>query len=183
MRGKITVGSADNADKKLDVKLIGLDLTDNATITVNHATSFNMTNCVVYDLDLTQKTMPISFTAEEPCKIEICDNTFKKNNQYSYNLIDVYPKLMELSKINNNRFEKGCCTHNTISLYGLDKDADIQCNDNFCQESKNMLRIGFKGESNGRIEILRNCYNETDEDPLYAGLVIVQPYGKQTTST
>ena len=183
LHGRIAVGSAEKADEKLEVKFLGLDFTENATITVDHATSFIMDNCEFYDLDsLEPKASVIRFTEDSECFVDISNNTFKANNGAITHVIDIYPKITENSKIDNNRFEGVCCDQDTIVLYGLARNGDVEVNDNFCEISRNMLHIGFRGVVNGRIEVERNSYNETDTDTTYAGLVMVEPCGMLTES-
>ena len=45
-----------------------------------------------------------------------------------------------------------------------------------------MVRIGFIGTPIGTVIMDSNSYDATDPDPAYAGLFLVQPYGKETLS-
>ena len=192
LSGKLTIGAAstlttsEQNDSPVDIVLDGLILTKDAIISViGNVNSLTMTNCTFSGHNLTNKTMPISVTtsATNPMKLVITSCTFGDQNSNSYNLIDVYAPLRE-SVISNNIFTADCCTHNHISLYGLDVDGTIDINNNEIAISRNLLRIGFKGTPVGTVNLIGNQYDATDEsyDGDWAGLVIVQPYGSQTAS-
>lgn len=184
IHGKMTFGGSTAkaaGTEKIDVKLVGLTLTAGAIIEVGDIDSFTMTGCKFLEHDLTAKTMPISFKAEKPMLIHIDNNEFGPENQFSYNLIDVYAAMKAGSSISGNTFMDDCCTHNQISLYGVDDHASIEINDNICAMSRNMVRFGFKGTPNCVVEMSNNTYYETDVAP-WDGLFLVQPYGKQTES-
>ena len=109
-------------------------------------------------------------------------NTFEDEPKSSYNLIDIYAQLMDGSSISNNEFSANSCRHNSISLYGLDNDAEVKICENHAELSINMVRIGFKGTPKGTVYMERNSYDATDETPEYQGLFLVQPYGNKTLS-
>ena len=50
------------------------------------------------------------------------------------------------------------------------------------QYSANAVRVGTKGDANCTINLIGNSYDETDSDPAWAGILLVQPYGKATTN-
>ena len=183
MKGALTIGDeADiNNESELEVIMTGLDLTGGATITVNAAKEFRLVNCKFHDHELTAKTMPIAVKYTGEMKLVIANNSFGENSSYSYNLIDVYAKLVNHSFIAGNKFARGCCSHNQISLYGLADDATIHINGNYAEYSANLVRIGFKGNPKGTVVMNDNIYDFTEEHP-YDGMFFVQPYGKQTES-
>ena len=172
-----------NQTEPLEVSLKGIHFTKNATITVHHATSLEIEDCHFGDHELTEKTMLIKCTNEnDVCRFSIKRNYFAKQNEYCYNLIEIYPQIADMSVFINNRFDEGSCTHNQLNLYGLEPDADIFISNNHIENSKNMVRLGFKGKPKGSVTVEGNTYDRTDTDERYAGLVLVQPYGRETAS-
>lgn len=62
-------------------------------------------------------------------------------------------------------------------------EATIDISGNHFEYSANAIRIGFVGSPSCTINIFNNTYDETDtENPKWAGLLLIQPYGKQTIS-
>ena len=184
LHGSITIGTEGDT-KKLEVELSGLDMTDNARIVVNHATSVTVDNCVFKMLnfsdDSNDQSTVIDMKADEKTFVCISNNTFKTTDGIiPRSIIQVFPQMTELSKIVNNRFERDCCTGNTIILYGLDRNGDVEVSHNYCEQSRNMLVIRFRGIVNGRIAIVDNTYETTTSDVKYAGLVCVEPYLDET---
>ena len=175
-----------NNEPAMTVELIGLKLTGDALVSVNTFSSgvvkFVMKGCTFGGHNLTAKTMPISIKGENPCILQILDCVFEDENEFSYNLIDVYGKLMTGSAISGNTFSENSCKHNQISLYGLDEDATVEICDNYAVRSVNMLRIGFKDAPKGTVVLHGNKYDLTDSDPAWAGLFLVQPYNDKTVT-
>lgn len=180
--GSEAVGASTDGDAGLSVKISGVKLTGDALISVSNADEFILENCEFSGHNMSAKTMPVAIKTENPMLLKITDNIFGDQNANSYNLIDVYAKLKDGSSISGNTFSAACCSHNQISLYGLEDGASININDNYAAVSKNMVRIGFKGAPVGVVNMDANQYDETDADPSWAGLFLVQPYGKLTTS-
>lgn len=177
----------DGAEEKapVTVTLRGLTLTGDALIDIDNIDAFTMENCTFENHNMSTKTMPISIGTKgtaAPMLVKIDHNVFGDQTQYSYNLIDVYSKLKDGSSISNNEFTDQCCTHNQISLYGIDTGATITISNNHAEVSKNLVRIGFIGTPIGTVIMDSNSYDATDADPAYAGLFLVQPYGKETLS-
>lgn len=172
----------------ISVVLENLTLTGDALISVQGVDEFTMKNCSFANHNCVKPAsgnlMPISFKSETPLKLVIEGCTFGPQNKFSYNLIDVYGLLKTGSSISGNTFERDCCVHNQISLYGVEPGAEIAISNNHCVVSKNMVRFGMKGEPDCTIEMRNNVYDETEpaESAEWAGLFLVQPYGKQTTS-
>ena len=187
--GSITVNGTvtDSTDPSTitDISIDGLYMSGNSTIKLSNVDIFGMRNCIYKDHDFTTaKTIPIIINKDNtPVKINIDNNTFGAENENSYNIIEVYGAIKSGSTFNNNRFEKDCCVHNQISLYGLDDDAVIDINNNYCEKSANMVRFGFKGNPKGIIEMRNNVYVESDtNNPDWSGLFLVQPFAKETES-
>ena len=178
-------GDADTEKAPVTVTLKGLTLTGDALIDADNVDAFTMEGCTFENHNMNTKTMPISIGTKgtaAPMLVKIDNNVFGDQTQYSYNLIDVYSKLADGSSISNNEFTDQCCTHNQISLYGIDTGATVTINKNHAAISKNMVRIGFIGTPIGTVIMDGNSYDATDPDPAYAGLFLVQPYNKETLS-
>lgn len=180
--------TAENADasetERLSVQIGNVTLTGDALIKVGAGVeTFVLTDSTFGGHNFTgDKVMPIAITSEEPILLMIDGNTFEDEDKASYNLIDVYGKLVDGSSISNNKFSAACCRHNCISLYNIEDDAEIRICDNHADYSANMVRIGFKGTPKGTVYMERNSYDTTDENPAYQGLFLVQPYGDKTVS-
>lgn len=171
----------------IKIEIANVTLTGDATISVGKGVGeVNIHGCAFGAHNLTAKTMPIQIgtgiDTAEPVLLTIDGNTFVAENEYSYNLIDVYALLKDGSSISGNEFMSSCCTHNQISLYGIESGATININDNHAASSKNLVRIGFAGKPIGTVMMNGNSYDETDSDPKWAGLFLVQPYGTKTES-
>lgn len=178
-----TVKVADTTDP-VTVAVEGVTFTGSAQVKVDSSVDeFALRGCIFDGITYTAKTMPIAITtnATKPMLLEITDCTFGDLGSYSYNLIDVYAPLMAGSTISNNTFRAASCVHNQISLYGLDTDGVIEISNNYVEDSKNLVRIGFKGAPVGTVEILENTMLKTDAGE-WAGLCCVQPYGSATTT-
>lgn len=116
------------------------------------------------------------------------ENCYFGNNEadgenYIYNLFECNMKLADGSSISNNYFAKSNCTHNAINIYDVEDDAVITISGNVFEYSANAIRFGAIGSPKCTINIVDNTYLATDETyPEYAGLLLIQPYGKQTES-
>jgi len=180
---------ADLPKPGVHLHLEGVTLTGDALVTVNTiegaVTGFTMRNCTFGGHNLTEKTMPISIKGENDTYLAIEGCVFEEENKFSYNLIDVYGKLITGSSISFNTFKAGCCAHNQISLYNAADHARISISNNIAEYSGNMVRIGFKGNPQDvKVSLYYNEYAATDESDngIYAGLALVQPYSTQTES-
>lgn len=181
--GKLNiVGDTSENAEPVKVELSGVKLSGDAIISASNAQEVIMDGCIFEGHNLTAKTMPVAVTTENPMKLVIENCTFGDQNNFSYNLIDVYGKLANGSSISNNTFSNASCSHNQISLYGVEDGAVVNINNNKCARSANLVRIGFKGEPNCTVNMIGNSYDATDDNDEWAGLFLVQPYGTQTTS-
>lgn len=162
----------------------GVTFTGSAYVKVDSSVdNLALQGCTFDWISYTAKTMPVSVTvnATKPMLLEITDCVFGDLGKYSYNLIDVYAPLAAGSMISNNTFKEACCVHNQISLYGLDESGVIEITNNYVEDSKNLVRIGFKGAPVGSVIISENTMLNTEAGD-WAGLCCVQPYGTATTS-
>ncbi len=165
----------------------GVTLTQAALIDSAGAANVTIKNCVVADIAPTAtKSYLIKNTAADNGNINISGCYFGKNQSIEgkniYNLFELNGPLKDGTVIENNYFEEGCSIHNDINIYQVEEGATITIRNNTWERSMNGIRIGIKGEPKCTINIEGNRYMATDPDPDYAGLLIIQPYGKQTTS-
>lgn len=170
----------------IKVEISNVKLTGDAIIKIGDGVDeFVMTSCTFGGHNLTAKTMPIlvqSSTTGAPMVMRIENNLFEDENEFSYNLFEVYAKLKTGSCISGNKFSEKCCAHNQISLYGIEDGATILIENNYAVKSANMIRLGFIGTPLGTVVMNRNAYEVTDSDPKWAGLFLVQPFGSKTDS-
>lgn len=193
LSGKINIAAAEAGAEPIKVEIANVELTGDATIKTGKGVGeLNIHDCTFGGHNLTAKAMPIQIGSGsdisntgitmEPMLLTIDGNVFEAENEFSYNLINVYALLKDGSSISGNKFMDACCTHNQISLYGLDAGATINISDNYAAMSKNLVRIGFAGSPAGTVVMDNNSYDATDEDAKWAGLFLVQPCGTKTDS-
>lgn len=188
MATKFTKPVVINAPEK-DVVFDGCDFTGEALISVIAANSVAFRNCRFYGLiPNVAKTYGIKVDKAAEVKLVI-ENCFfganpKVDSNKLYNLLELTGKLKDGSSISSNYFAADCCTHNQINVYAVTDGATIKLNKNFAVYSGNLVRIGIQGEPACKIEMFGNGYQTTEmsEDAAYSGLVLIQPYGKATTS-
>lgn len=182
---KITIENIE--DTVADVTFDGFTFYKDSLIDIKCEGNITFKNCR-FDLLTADKLKSFIITSSDskPVKLVIEDCYFGTNNENEvgkiYNGLELNCILKDGSSISNNYFEKSTCTHNIINIYNVEEDATISINNNFFEYSGNAIRIGIKGEPKCTINIDGNEYNETDANDEYAGLVLVQPYGKETTS-
>lgn len=187
VKGALSVGDASN------VTLSGVVLTEKAAINLGKAKTFTLKNSKIVNLTpTTKKTMGIVGTADEDGTGTVVDiegcyfGTNTSNDTGSiYNFFELNTKLADGSKINNNYFAKSVCSHNVINIYSACDNATIEVAHNHFEYSANAMRIGIKGNrQNVCVNVHDNVYDETDtsDNGIWGGLVIIQPYGTQTTS-
>lgn len=200
----LTIMQSDVIDDYI-VMIENLDFIDNATITITPSLSsrcemlvdmYKCTMLLTIDEEYAAKwpnkrVMPVSI-GEGRLRMNVRECTFDDCGEYSYNLFDIYASLGSTIWLRNT-FKANCCTHNQISLYGIqntpsfvfneaDPDTCILIDSNICERSANFVRIGFRGKPKGTVKFYNNQYNSTDDNPDYAGIVLVQPYRKETES-
>lgn len=171
------------------VVLDGFDFTADGYVKVLNAACVEIRNCRVYDLNVenAKKNYWLKVDSSAPLKL-IVENCFFGDNSgvqgVSYNLIEPNVNLADGSSFSNNYFARKCCTHNTINLYGAVENATITVSGNVFEASAGTVRIGVKGQPICTILMDGNVIKNHDSaySVDYAGLVTVQPYGKQTTS-
>ena len=166
-----------NAPEK-DVVFNGVDFTKDAFIKIQAAKSVTFKNCRFYGLEATAKTMGITLSCDTKLIVEGC--FFGKCGEKLYNFFELNGKLADGSYISNNYFVWGCCSHNEVNVYGAADDATITINNNYIGS----IRIGPKGApQNVKVNIKGNEYKLSDNpDPEWPGMIVIQPYGTQTTS-
>jgi hypothetical protein len=60
--------------------------------------------------------------------------------------------------------------------------ATIEISGNHFEYSGNAIRVGFINSPDCTVNIFNNTYDETDYRVEYQGILLIQPYGKQTNS-
>lgn len=171
------------------VVLDGFDFTGNGYVSIQNAACVEIRNCRVYDLNVenAKKNYWLKVDSSAPLKLIVENCFFGPSTGVQgalYNLIEPNVYLADGSSFSNNYFNKQCCTHNAINLYGAVENAQITVSGNVFEVSAGTVRIGVKGQPTCTILMDGNVIKKHNtayglED---AGLVTVQPYGKQTTS-
>lgn len=176
-------------NKDSDVTISGVALTEDSLILTDQPKSLTFRNCKFANMAAVGKSFLILQSAFKDTatvlKIENCyfGNNASDDTNYIYNLFECRMKLADGSSISNNYFAKSSCTHNVINIYDVEDDAVITIDGNVFEYSANAIRFGAIGSPKCTINITNNTYLETDESyPDYAGLLLIQPYGKQTES-
>lgn len=171
------------------VVLDGFDFTGNGFVKILNAASVEIRNCRVYGLNVEKapKNYWLHVNSSAPLKLTIERCYFGANPGVQgalYNLIEPNVVLADGTSISNNYFAKKCCTHNTINLYGAAESSCINVSSNVFELSAGTIRIGVKGQPTCTIAMDGNVIHKHDSAYAldYAGLVTVQPYGKQTLS-
>ena len=180
-----------------NVTIQGITMTKDSTVAINGASSVKFKNCRFVDfipknaksyafLDkFTSGSNPASSNQDGVLlQIENCyfGTNKKVDKNEMYNLLELQAKLADGSYIKNCYFAKEVCTHNPINLYDVMDGATIDIIGNHFECSKNAVRIGFIGDPHCTVNIIDNTYDETDTDPGWAGILIIQPFGTKTTS-
>ena len=170
-----------------DVVLTGLTFTDNALINISNKGTLTLKNCKILSMEAdAAKSYLIKSMQSNPLKLIVENCYFGTNTANSvgniYNGLELNCTLKDGSSISNNYFAAAACTHNAINIYAVEDNATIHIDNNHFEYSGNAIRIGIKGEPTCTIVCDGNSYDATDSTDEYAGLLLVQPYGKQTTS-
>ena len=171
------------------VEINGCTLKEDALIKIGDNPKFALKNTRVGKLVPTNiKDFAILTSKQEGKTIDmqIVNNYFMASPSVSgngiYNLFEMNGVLASGSRFSGNYFEEDAASHNDINIYDVEDGAEIFIENNVWEKSSNGIRIGVKGEPKCTIYIRNNTYYATDDDPNYAGLLLVQPYKKLTTS-
>ncbi|MBC3937744.1 hypothetical protein D4A47_02365 [Anaerotruncus massiliensis (ex Liu et al. 2021)] len=114
--------------------------------------------------------------------VTITGNTFDANGGKVYNGIECSQSipLASGSKIANNTFAKGDCTHNSINIYKVADGGSYDVSGNTFAYSGNAFRLSNYPNADGAspratFNINNTTYHSTDETDLgYAGLICLQ---------
>lgn len=181
--GEIKVAAGTN------ITLDGVTLSEKALMNMKGVSGIELKNCRVTNLTASaQKTYAILTSADDIVKMVITGCWFGPNPELEdgaktiYNLIELSGALKDGSEISNNYFAESASTHNDINIYKVVDGAHIVIKNNVWEKSANGIRLGVKEQPTCTVEIENNTYYATDEDPVYAGLLLIQPCGKMTTS-
>lgn len=184
MATKITKPITINGEGKT-VIFDGFDFTEEGYIRVINAEELVITNCRIYNLSndpdsTTSRGYWLKTLGDKETKISVTYCFFGTNNNTVYNMLELNTKLKNGSSFSNNYFVEDSCTHNHINLYGAAESATIDINNNVF-ELTGGVRIGIKQEPVCTINVKGNTVFKTTDDE-WAGLICIQPYGRQTTS-
>ena len=178
LSGKISVQGSS------DVVLDGLTFTESSTITFDpeYSGKFSIKNCKFVSLSKegSTNTMAINIKKGSLCALDVRNNYFGSNDGAIYNGLELTGELTDGSIIANNTFAKGFTSHNAINIYNVMDNATVYVNNNYC-ETVDFARIGIIGEPACTVSFYGNNYVQTATDD-WNSPIIVQPYGKQTTS-
>ena len=169
-----------------NVTFDGITFSKNALIDATGAANITIKNCIISDIIPNEsKSYLIKTGVSDVGKVEITDCFIGKNQivdgKKIYNLFELQGTLKTGSIFSNIYFEEGCSNHNDINIYQVEEDAHIVIENNIWEFS-NGIRVGIKGEPKCTIDVNNNRYMKTEEDPNYAGIMLIQPYGTATTS-
>lgn len=188
------VSGAVTTESTNPIDINGVAVTGSALLNdFSHNNDITVKNCLFYDIDTGTKRDYLIRTGNNAGKLIVEGNYFGKslhnidqetgNRKEVYNLFELAGPVKDGTSISGNYFEQGCSVHNDINIYDVEDQAVINIEDNVWEKSANAIRIGIKGDKTCTINIRNNVYMSTDEEyPEYAGLVLIQPYGKQTTT-
>lgn len=184
LTGKITITDA------VDVVLDGVVLTKDAFVDFGNAKSIEIKNCMFEDLvpDEARSRSEVAIIQNTVCdsetlvKISHCYFGGSASETDLFSTISMYCKLADGSSIDNNYFKDESASHNNVSIYGVAENATVSIRNNVWEMSKNAIRVGTFGDPKYTLMVEGNTYNDTDKmNPDYAGLLIVQPSGFDTT--
>lgn len=182
--GESVLSGKINLSEGIDLTLDGFVLTGDALLSVNKAASVTIKNCIFAGITPTINRAYLIHTDSGATKINVKDcffGAYKKENGNIYNLFEMNCKLKDGSSFEDIYFQNGSSKNNDICIYGVDEGATITIKNNTWENSANGIRYGAKLNPTSTIIIDGNTYKATDEGD-YAGLLLIQPYGKQTTS-
>lgn len=184
MATKITQPISINGEGKT-VVINGFDFTESGYVRVSNAAEVTIINCRIFNLSkdpdsTTSKGYWFKTFGDKETKITINNCFFGSNSGTIYNMLELNTKLKDGSSISNNYFVEDSCTHNRINIYGADENATIEINNNIF-EFTDGERIGIKGEPVCTLNYKNNTVIKTATDK-WAGLICIQPYGKETKS-
>lgn len=171
-----------------DVVISGVTFTTASPITIKGAETVTFKNCKFVDVQPTaSKSYYITGNASTTPVLYQFEGCYFGNNPVTetgkqYNLFELNSTVADGSYIKNCYFAKNACTHNSINIYEVEDNSTIEIANNVFEYSANAIRIGIKGNKTTTINVHDNTYLETDSEVAYAGLILVQPYGKVTES-
>lgn len=185
LAGKLTASSGS------EVEINGAALTQGALVNIDHPKSLIIKNCkfvAATCADAKNYLLKTNGFTDDATKLVVKNCYFGTNTKSAagvmYNLFELNCKLADGSEISNNYFAKEACMHNVINVYDVADGATINISNNVFEYSANAVRIGcINAPKNVTIIMKNNTYKETDtsDNGNWAGLFLVQPYGKQTT--
>ena len=183
LTGKVNITDA------VDVVLDGLVLTKDAFVDFGNAKSLEIKNCMITGLipneeRLLNENAAIKTTVKGETLVKISHCYFGESGSKSeiFNSVSLACKLANGSSIDNNYFVEESSMQNSVNIFGAAEDAIISIQNNVWEMSKNAIRVGTAGNPKYTLMVEKNTYIATDNmNPDYAGLLVVQPNGFETT--
>lgn len=187
LTGETILSGKISTTEDIDITIDGVALTGDAVLSIGKARSLTLKNCIIKGIvppsnrDFFIRTDNGTDTkiVVENCIFGAFDTSIE--GRRIYNLFEMNCDLQDGSAFVNNRFQKGCSTNNDICIYNAEEGATITISNNIWEKSANGIRVGTKGNPTYNVIVRDNEYRDTDAGD-YAGLLLIQPYGKQTTS-
>lgn len=170
-----------------EVSFRGLTFTGATFPVVNAAKEVSFVNCRFEGQNPTAaKTYGIkTAVSETPIKMTVSGCYFgapvADATGKLYNLFELNTPLASGSSFRDLYFDVDGCTHNFINIYDCADNAVVTIDNCYAAVSKNMIRLGVKGAKAIKLNINNCSYAETDQDVAWAGVMLMQPYGKATT--
>ena len=180
--GKITTAAG------VSLTLDGVTLSGDAYLNVAGAKEVTLKNVIIKGLVPDgYKSYAFKNAAADETKLVVEHCAFEDNVQNGtgsvYNFFEINSALLDGSKITGCHFSEHCAEHNDVNIYQVADGANIEISGTVWDRSSNGIRLGIKGDVTATVDIHDCRYVKTDEEyPEYAGLLLVQPYGKVTTS-
>lgn len=175
-------------DQKVAIK--GMSINKNCMINIEAAKEVTFENCRFIDIVNSGTEIPVMIKGNQdvPTKINLVGNFFgtanKDGEKICKNVVEVYAFAKDGSCFKDNYIATDACRNNSFCFYNVDEGATITVANNFVEKSHNMIRVGTKGDAHFTLNVENNTILSTDEseDGAWAGILIFQPYGKETTS-
>lgn len=180
LSGACTINSAE-----AEVVFRGMSFTGDFRPVITAAKSVSFINCRFEDINASEtKTMLFNMKSGAEAKVVIEGCYFGApaagSSGKMYHITEMTGKLVSGSSFSNNYLDKDCCTHNAFNIYDVVEGATINVNNNYIYKSAALSRVGIKGAATATVNYVGNEYDTTDVEE-WAGLIGIQPYGKQTT--
>lgn len=97
-------------------------------------------------------------------------------NKKIYNLLELRFDVADGTRIADNVFKEGCCTHNAVNIYSMESNSVITIENNHFFDGDSAIRLAAKNSpKNVVVNINDNSYDKLSESGRW-GLVTIQPW-------